>query len=187
LCSREDAKFNGYYLRGGNDLPMVVQEGLHLAQDAGVIRELRIQKQYFTFSSVYCENPYAYIRNMWMEDWVGAVLAKHDDGQWHGGYSSVKVSIKSPDDYQEFDFLGTRKNHLVYWSCKNTHEVKTPYFFEIDALRDEVGGRDFHIAGLVHTADVQVTLRKKAARLGVHLVQITQADAQERLLELSLK
>ena len=187
LCSRDDAKAQGYYLRGGNDLPMVVQEGLYLAQDAGVIRELSIQKQYFTFSSVCCENPYAYIRNMWMEDWVGAVLAKHDDGQWSGGYSGVKVSIKSPEDYQEFDFLGVRNNHLVYWSCKNTRDVKTPYFFEIDALRDEVGGRDFHVAGLVHTADIQVALRKKAKRLGVHLVQITQADAQERLLEVSLK
>jgi hypothetical protein len=186
LCSAEEAKGNGYFLRGGNDLPGVVQEGLFLAQDAGVIKSLAIKGAYFSFESICCENPYAYIRNMWMEDWVGAVLAKHGMKQWSGGYSSVKVSIQSPEDYQEFDFLGVRKNHLVYWSCKNTSQVKAPQLFEIDALRDEVGGRDFHVAGLVHAVKVPYGLKKKAKRLGLHLVQITAPDAQEKLIRASM-
>lgn len=187
LCSKEEAATQGYYLRGGEDLPVVVQQALALAQDAGVIKALHMHQAHFTFQAVSCDNPYAYIRNMWMEDWVGSVLAHHDMDAWCGGFSSVKVSIKSPEDYQEFDFLGVRNNHLVYWSCKNTAEVKVSQLFEIDALRDEVAGRDFHVAGLLHTADVAYGLRKKAQRLGLHLVQVTAQDADEQLIRASLR
>jgi len=187
LCSKLESSNQGYYLRGGNDLPKEVQKGLHLAQDIGVISRLSIQKSHFTFQSEGCEDPFAYIRNMWMEDWIGAVLAHHDDGYWRGGYSSVQVDIKHPGDHQEFDFLGMRKNHLVYWSCKNTSELKSAQLFEIDALRDEVGGRDFHIAGLLHTAPAESGMRSKAKRLNLHLVQVTAADAEEQLCRFSLK
>jgi len=118
---------------------------------------------------------------------LAAVLAHHDDGAWRGGYSGVQVDIKHPGDHQEFDFLGVRKNHLVYWSCKNTSELKAAQMFEIDALRDEVGGRDFHIAGLMHTAPAESGMRSKAKRLNVHLVQVTAHDAEEQLCRFSLK
>ncbi|PCI42246.1 MAG: hypothetical protein COB41_09865 [Proteobacteria bacterium] len=185
VCSIDESADKGFYLRGGHDLPKVVQQGLALAQDCGAIQHLHMTNTHFSFQSQACDNPIAYIRNTWMEDWVGAVLAKHDDGQWHGGYSSVKVSIKTADDYQEFDFLGARKNHLVYWSCKNMNEVKTPQLFEIDALRDEVGGRDFHVAGLLHTAVIKQGLHIKAKRLGLKTLQVTVPDAEERLLAMS--
>jgi len=185
VCSMDESVDKGFYLRGGSDLPKVVQEGLSLAQDCGVIEHLHITNTHFSFQPQGCDNPIAYIRNTWMEDWVGAVLAKYDDGQWHGGYSSVKVSIKTAADYQEFDFLGARKNHLVYWSCKNMNEVKTPQLFEIDALRDEVGGRDFHIAGLLHTAVIKQGLYIKAKRLGVKTLQVTSPDAEQRLVKMS--
>jgi len=184
ICSKDEAA-NGYFLWGDDTLPKNVITGLELAQQAGVIENLKIDGGYFTFNPIQTMDPIAYIRNMWMEDWVGAVLASHDDGKWLGGYSSVKVEIKSPDDYQEFDFLGVRNNHLVYWSCKNTTEVKAQQLFEIDALRDEVGGRDFHVAGLVHTAKVETGLKMKAKRLGLHLLRVTDADAEIKLLQIS--
>jgi len=184
VCSKGEA-INGYFLRGGNDLPKVVQQGLYLVQDVGVIEQLKIQGTYFFFEPLYSQDPFAYLRNTWMEDWVGSVLAKHDDGQWRGGFSSVKVNIKEVANFQEFDFLGARKNHLVYWSCKNTKETEPAQFFEIDALRDEVGGRDFHVAGLVHTANINGGLQEKAKRLGIHLVNILDNDAEEKLIRIS--
>ncbi len=184
ICSKEEAR-NGYFLHGGSDLPTILQQALYLAQEAGAIKQLRIQQQRFSFQPVHSHDAIAYIRNTWMEDWAGAVLAKHDDGAWRGGYSSVKVNIKNKGDYQEFDFLGVRNNHLVYWSCKNIKEVKPAQLFEVDALKDEVGGRDFHISGLIHTPNMDHGLKQKAARLGVKLLQVTRDDAEETLVRLS--
>jgi hypothetical protein len=129
-------------------------------------------------------DPLAYIRNIWMEDWVTMVLAGADN-RWQQAFSGIKINIRTHDDSQEFDFLGARKNHLVYWSCKNTKKTTSAQFFEIDALRDEVGGRDFHVAGLVHTANINDGLQAKAKRLGIHLVNILDDDAEEKLIRIS--
>jgi len=184
ICSKEESLQKGYYLRGKGGLPKVVQQALSLVQDAGAIERLRIQGNYFWFDPLFTDNPIAYMRNTWMEDWAGSVLFKHDN-HWRGGFSSIQVSISKHDNYQEFDFLGSRKNHLVYWSCKNTKEVSSAQLFEVDALRDEVGGRDFHIAGLLHTAEVKGGIRYKAGRLGVKLVNILDADAEDKITDIS--
>ncbi len=189
VCKKEEAQRNGgfYFLRQNKALTSNIQQGLHIAQDIGVIKGLNIQGNQFAFQTVYTDNPIKYIRNVWMEDWVTAVLAKHNDGNWKGGFSGIEVSIKQYENYQEFDFLGARKNHLVYWSCKNTSKLSSAQLFEIDALKDEVGGRDFHIAGLVHTAEIKEGLKQKAKRLGLHLVNVLDADAEEKLVRISCR
>jgi len=189
VCAKADAQNNHglFYLRNNKPLTSAIVQGLSLAQEIGMIKKLTIHQNQFGFEPVYTDNPIAYIRNTWMEDWVAAVLAKHDDGYWNGGFSGIEVSIKQYEDYQEFDFLGARKNHLVYWSCKNTKEVKPEQLFEIDALRDEVGGRDFHIAGLVHTATVKSGMRMKTKRLGLQLVNVLDNDAEDKLVEISCR
>lgn len=189
VCSKEQAAKNQgfFFSRKKAALGKNTQKALELTQSIGAIQDLRIQGNQFRFTSVFVDDAIAYIRNIWMEDWVSAVLEKHNDGQWKGGYSGIRVSLKQYNNYQEFDFLGARKNHLVYWSCKNTKEVKSGQLFEIDALKDEVGGRDFHIAGLVHTADVKEGLKQKAKRLGLHLVNVLDADAEEKLVNISCR
>jgi len=185
VCNVKEASREGFYLRGKGGLPDIVHRALYLAQDVGVIENLNINGNHFLFDSIHVKSPIAYIRNMWMEDWVGCVLAKDDD-EWCGGYSSIQVSIQKREDFQEFDFLGARKNHLVYWSCKNTpNKMDTSQLFEVDALRDEVGGSDFHVAGLVHTAVAELGMREKAKRLGVKLVNVLDADAEDKITDIS--
>jgi len=188
VCSHNEAKARGYfYLRNQKQINKMIKQGLEITQSIGAIKKLHFHGQEgFSFQAVHTTNPIDYMKNLWMEDWVGAVFAKHDDGHWKGGYSGVQVSIQGKEaDSQEFDFLGARKNHLVYWSCKNIKKTTTAPLFEIDALRDEVGGRDHHIAGLVHAQSIEPGLVAKAKRLKVYLVNVRAPDAKEQLLQLS--
>lgn len=189
VCSKDQAAANQgfFYSRKKTKLSLNVRQALQLVEDMKMIKGLVFRGDQFKFQAVGVDDAIAYIRNMWMEDWVAAVLEKHRGGQWKGGFSGVKVSIKDYHNSQEFDFLGARKNHLVYWSCKNTREMKAEQLFEVDALRDEVGGRDFHVAGLVHTAKVKQGLQDKARRLNVALVNVLHHDAEERLVNISCR
>ena len=173
-------------LQGGGPIPRIVCRALGLLHEGGLVRELRIEG-----NRVYAREPafdcdvFAYVRDVWMEDWTGAVLAAHLDG-WQAGFAGVKVRfgrrMHGGQDIQEFDFLGARRNRLVYWSCKRVRKVRPQMLFEIDALRDEVGGRDHHFAGLVYMGHCSEGLRKKASRLGVKMVDVTGVDAEEQLL-----
>jgi len=193
LCSADEAGRSGgfYFLkqqgRPLDDPPGEFRHALRVAQQIGVIRGLEFERGRlgrFRFTAVREHDPWAYIRNKWMEDWVAAVLAEADDGEWRGGYASVRIGMG--EDRQEFDFLGARRNHLVYWSCKNTSQIKSDHLFEIDALRDEVGGRDRHVAGLLHSARLTSGLASKAGRLNIRTVCVGDGDAAEQLVAYSL-
>ncbi len=188
MCKHDEARARGYfYLPGQKQISRIIKQGLELTQSVGAIKNLQFHGQEgFNFQAVHTTKPIDYMKNVWMEDWVGAVLARHDDGHWKGGYSGVRVSIQGKEaDYQEFDFLGARKNHLVYWSCKNMKKMTPKPLFEVDSLRDEVGGRDYHVAGLVHAQSIEPGLVAKAKRLDVRLVNVRAPDAEEQLLRQS--
>lgn len=173
-------------LQGRTKLADVIIEAAKLAKGIGVVQDLKIERHQIFSKQIGDTDLWSYIRNVWMEDWVAMVLATGDN-RWQQAFSGIKINFRSPNNYQEFDFLGARKNQLVYWSCKNTGDLSPAQLFEVDALRDEVGGRDFHVAGLVHTAEAKSGMIEKAKRLGVHLVNILDNDAEEQLLELSCK
>ncbi len=174
-------------LKNGTDIPPVVQKALHLLCDGGLVQKMRIEgnRVQVLGAKIDTHNVFAYVRDIWMEDWIGAVLATHLD-DWQGGYSGVKVRFgrrrATGQDMQEFDFLGARRNHLVYWSCKRVKEIKASMLFEVDALRDEVGGRDHHIAGLAYMGECGEGMRQKARRLGVRLLDVSRKDAAQALL-----
>lgn len=196
VCNKEQAQARGYYLLDDKKrtvpLPAVVVQGLQLAEQAGAIHDLRTKNgMYFSFKAGRVENPIDYIRNTWMEEWVGAVLADHDAKAWQGGFSSVKVMLGEQSNEQEFDFLGACRNKLVYWSCKNTQELKTEHIFEVAALKDNLCGSDMHVAGLLHTFDPTQsvkgaeslrTMEKKAKRLNVRLLCVDAEDAEAQLI-----
>ena len=171
-------------LQGQTKLADVIIEAARLAEDIGVVQDLKIERSQISSKQIGDADLWSYIRDVWMEDWVAMVLAAGDN-RWQQAFSGIKINFRSPNNNQEFDFLGARKNHLVYWSCKNTGDLSSAQLFEVDALRDEVGGRDFHVAGLVHTAEAKSGMVENAKRLGVHLVNILDNNAEERLLALS--
>lgn len=186
ISKQDEAGF--YRLSGVGGLPSGFCKGLEIAQRTGVLHGLEISGVKFRCTMRGSGDPVAWVRNMWMEDWAGAVLGSGLSG-WQGGGAGMHVRIgkksKSGMDKQEFDFIGARNNHLVYWSCKNVKEISPAPLFEVDALRDEVGGRDFHVAGLLYAGLLKPGIAKKARRLGVELVDVFAADAAERLLRIS--
>lgn len=177
-----------FVLTGPGGLPDAVKKALLIAAEAEVLNGLEFNGARFRCKMRGTGDPIAYVRNLWIEDWVAAVLGE-GLSDWNGGYAGIKVrirsSLQSGNDFQEFDFLGARKNRLVYWSCKNVKEVKAPQLFEVDALRDEVGGRDFHIAGLIYIGKAAPGIRKKAQRLNVHLVDALEPDAEKKIVRIS--
>jgi len=184
---RRDAE--GFYqLSGKGGLPKAFHQGLEIAEQAGALRALAVSGERFRCTMQGSGDPAAWVRNTWMEDWAGAALGRGLSG-WQGAGAGIEIRIGRKSgagmDKQEFDFLGARNNHLVYWSCKNVQDVKPAYLFEVDALRDEVGGRDFHIAGLLYAGELKEGVGKKAQRLGVALVDVLCPEAAERLVKIS--
>jgi len=177
-----------YAMTKGQQIPAVIRQALEITADIGVLEHLTVSDRSFRCDTVRTGDLVAYMRNLWLEDWVGALLATHID-DWQGGFSGVHVRIGKPGrtglDKQEFDFLGARQNHLIYWSCKNVKEIKPAYLFEVDALRDEVGGRDFHVAGLLYAGAMGEGMQKKAVRLGVGCVNVLEPDAAEQVVKIS--
>ena len=167
----------------------VTRQALRLAVELGVAEGLSFKGNSRISYRPRSGSLIQYIHGDWLEDWVAAVLSELD---WNGAAgASVHVFIgrKGKDgitDEQEADFLGARRNHLVYWSCKHSQELTQPQLFEVDAMRDELGGRDFHVSGIVHTGKVSPTMCLKAQRMGLKIVQALQPDAERQLIEASL-
>lgn len=182
-------------LTGGADVPEPLRRALRWMRDGGVLAALEIRKNRIRWRWApgfgAHGSPVDYARNEWLEDWVGAVLGKLSD--WDGAYVGLRVDFsgrvrehRGKQDMQEFDFLGARRNRLVYWSCKHAKALTPAMLFEVDALRDEVGGRDQHVAGLVYLSQrAPGGLEVKARRLGVHLVDVSRPDAEKTLLQFS--
>lgn len=177
-------------LTGGDAIPATVRKALRVIEDAMLVRALHIERNRVRVDGQrFAGDVFAYVCNTWMEDWVGATLAR-GLSDWQGGSAGVQVRFKATDrnaclDLQEFDFLGARHNQLVYWSCKRVKEVTSKMLFEIDALRDEMGGRDHHIAGLAYMGQCSKPIKAKAQRLGIRLVNVCSANAHEELLRQS--
>ncbi len=176
-------------LEGGRSLPRPVERAIRLVGEAGLVRNMEIRgNRVYHEGAVFDKDIFAYVRNLWMEDWAGAVLADDLSG-WAGGFAGVKVRFGrrkgKGGDTQEFDFLGARDNRLVYWSCKNIRKVTPAMLFEVDALRDEAAGADFHVAGLLYAGECGEGYKLKAGRLGVHLVHVHDPDAAEQVIRIS--
>jgi len=124
------------------------------------------------------------INGGWLEYWLGAVL--HNSGiDWRGARVSAKY-LEGKGGSQELDFLGaTASNRLVYWSCKTDSKLTNDKIFEVDALRDGVAGADFHVAGILHTADMSDVMQAKARRMGLKSVHVYAPDAAEQLVAFS--
>ncbi len=179
-----------FWLPGG-PLPKAVRRAIRQVEEMGAVRGLQVEAERGRVRWKQADfegDLFAYVRNKWMEDWVGAVLAAGISG-WRGGGCSVRVEFdREGRDTQEFDVLGARANRLVYWSCKHVRQMSSPVLFEVDALRDEIGGRDHHMAGVACLAwehGVGEGMLAKAGRLGVRLVDVAAPDAEEQILKAS--
>ena len=178
-------------IRCSGRMPDPIRKGLRDLAEIGLLRGLSIRSRGATWrADSPVSNPLQYLGHYWLEDWTGAMLARAFS-DWRGGQVGIRVRFGREKaggvpDIQEFDFLGVRRNKLVYWSCKHVRLLDSSMLFEVDALRDEVGGRDHHVAGLVYwTEVVPGALKVKARRLGLALVDASEEGAEKALKEAS--
>lgn len=180
---RLQSRTNGH----AQSLPGVLVRAFQIVRDMGLIEDLRQNgNSELTYVQRGCMDAFAFINGGWLEDWLGAVMSEL---KWDGAGSGVYVLMghryaSQGSDSQEFDFLGARGNHLVYWSCKHTTKLTHEQLFEVDALRDEISGDGNHIVGILHAGEIKQGLLAKAKRLNVHVVNAWADDARERILEL---
>ena len=186
LCRRQQTQL---LCRKG--VPEPIAQGLRDLAEAELLRGLSLGSRSASWSKKSpISNPLQYLRDQWLEDWTGAVLARAFS-DWRGAQVGMRVRFGREKaggaaDIQEFDFLGARQNKLVYWSCKHVKALDSSMLFEVDALRDEVGGRDHHMAGLVYWAERKPgALQVKARRLGLVLVDASKKEAEDLLVSAS--
>lgn len=170
-----------------SSFPGSLLNAFNILQDMKIIRNLGVSGNMdISFHQNTKINPYGYINGGWLEDWLGAVLAELE---WDGAGVGVQVLIGhkrtcTNSDNQELDFLGVRKNHLVYWSCKHTTRLTPEQLFEVDAMRDEICGEVEHTAAILHAGEIKKTMLIKAKRLGIHVVNVWDKDAKEQVLSI---
>jgi len=168
-------------------IPGALVQAFRIVRDMGLIADLRQKgNSDLTYVQQGSMDAFIFINGGWLEDWLGAVLSELE---WNGAGVGVHVLMghkhaAQSSDNQEFDFLGTRANHLVYWSCKHTAKLTHEQLFEVDALRDEISGDGNHTVGILHAGKIKQGLLAKAKRLNVHVVDAWADDARDRILAL---
>jgi len=172
------------HYRASRALPKQLKSVLRILTEYGYISELSFPSMSEACYRQHQCDVLKLITGGWLECWLGAVLCQSSI-VWNGARVSAKVN-EPEGGSQEFDFLGaSERNRLVYWSCKTDAKLTNDKLFEVDSLRDGIAGSDFHVAGLLHTAEISKVMRVKAGRMRVHSVCVHDADAAEQVVRIS--
>jgi len=175
---RRPAKGNMRHFKGSEPLPKALHRMLSLLQEGGIIRNLSFPASNEMRYEQGRDDVLKLLNGGWLERWLGAVL-QHPGMDWQGAMISAKVLQGEGGGSQEFDFLGASRNRIIYFSCKTDKELRNDKLFEVDALRDGIAGRDYHVAGLLHTANVTDVMRRKARRMGVGMIHALHDDSDD--------
>jgi len=168
------------HFKGSGPLPKVLRRILYLLQEGGLIHELSFPASDEMRYEQGRDDVLKLLNGGWLERWLGGVL-QHPDMDWQGAMVSAKVLQGEGSGLQEFDFLGASHNRITYFSCKTDKVLRNDKLFEVDALRDGIAGRDYHLAGLLHTANVTGLMQKKAKRMGVAMIHALHDDVEDRI------
>jgi len=172
------------HFRYAQSLPKIYRQLMQKLQEHHLITKLSYPKKNEVRYEQKEEDVVKLLNGGWLECWLASVLYQSDI-QWKEAYASAVV-IEGKGGKQEFDFLGASNcNRLVYWSCKTDRKLSNDKLFEVDALRDGIAGADFHVAGLLHTADLMPTMQAKAKRMNLKLVNALEADAADKIIHIS--
>ncbi|MDQ7012061.1 MAG: DUF1887 family CARF protein [Mariprofundaceae bacterium] len=180
---RQPVKGSLRRFRSLRPLPALFRRSMSLLEENGWLSGLSFPAADQVCYEQHSRDIIKLISGGWLEYWLGAVL--YESGiEWMGARISAKI-LERGGGSQEFDFLGARQNHLVYWSCKTDKKLTNDKLFEVDALRDGIAGSDFHVAGVLHVARIQPVMQAKARRMHLHLVNAFASDAAEQVVRVS--